>query len=211
MKSIPRRNSRCSHFEWFAWCICTLLFTKRKMYCMQQQQQQQQKHALRTITQRDSLWISLGKNAPESKRDRAEKNGEAKRAEKKESKWHSTAKLNWKPNETMCRLCRKFPILFSVTIENFAIEIKELIPINFIAPVRLFSRYTMAKWGTEWTDSDLYMCIRRDTSCSGSTFIALEESSLIFFCLIRSSTECSFETQTVMNIKSFLETKSEWF
>lgn len=165
MKSIPRRNSRCSHSEWFAWCICTLLFTERKMYCMQQQQQ---KHALRTITQRDSLWISLGKKCARVKaRQSRKKMGSQKRGEKKE-RANGIAQQNWTENQMRpCVDCAEsFHAIFSYDWE-LAIEIRELIPINFIAPVRLFSRYTMAKWGNEWTDSDLYICFRRDTSCSG--------------------------------------------
>lgn len=79
MKFIPRPKTHTadvfSHFEWFAWCICTLLFVKYqskkntewKMCCMQQWQP---KHALCTITQRDSLWISFGeKNAPAQRKN----------------------------------------------------------------------------------------------------------------------------------------------
>lgn len=144
----------------------------------------------------------IGKKCARVKaRQSRKKMGSQKRGEKKE-RANGIAQQNWTENQMRpCVDCAEsFHAIFCYDWE-LAIEIRELIPINFIAPVRLFSRYTMAKWGNEWTDSDLYICFRRDTSCSGLRSLHSKNHHSSFF-LICSSTKCSFETQTVMNIKS---------
>lgn len=125
---------------------------------------------------------------------------------------------------------RKVPWQFSdVRLRELGIEIKELIPINFIAPVRLFSlplTHTIGRAPMQWRPDAIYIAeyfvFRIVFFLLPLIAFTLQASSLIFFhtfatavvvvaaaaMVVVSATaeaaanECSLRTQSVMNIKS---------
>lgn len=130
MKSIPRRNSRCSHFEWLAWCICTLLFYQKEKYtaCSRSGSSTSNNNMLlaqlHNVIAYEFQWK---KTAPTKNR---------------KNEWQTSKKS---PNEgSHVSIVQKLSCNFQFRMRT-SIEIKELIPINFIAPVRPAS----AKWCTK--------------------------------------------------------------
>lgn len=143
-----------SHFEWFAWCICTLLFHNTRA-----RKKTRKKYVLHAAVAAEACslhnyttwWLM---NFIWGEKCTSTKKACTPIQMKHQSEWHRQfarlkakmrkVKTNRNQNEMKWNHVsiahRKVPWQFSdVRLRELGIEIKELIPINFIAPVRLFS------------------------------------------------------------------------